>query len=175
MDAPDLLLLNDPVTVVPYDPAWPEQFRLERARILEAVFPFTGPMFVEHVGSTSVPGLSAKPVIDIVISAEGFPLSDEAIRSLGALGYDYRGEAGIPGREYFRTNPRGRHLHVVGLGSEFFVSQLLFRGFLRSHPEAARRYENLKYQLAERFRHAREAYTDAKGPLIEELLLEARS
>lgn len=130
---------------------------------------------MEHVGSTSVPGLSAKPVLDIVATLEKFPLPEAAIHAFGELGYGYRGEAGIPGRQFFRTNPRDRHLHAVGMGSEFFVSQMLFRNFLRSNPQAARRYETLKLDLASRHRTDRASCTDAKGPLIQELLLEARA
>lgn len=175
MDARGLPPLNDLVEAVPYNMDWPERFRLERARVLEVLFPFTGPLLVEHVGSTSVPGLSAKPVLDIVAYIEKFPLSGEAIDALGALGYEYRGEAGIPGREFFRTNPRDRHLHVVGFGNAFFASHMLFRTYLRAHPDAARRYEALKFELAEPFRDDRDSYTDAKSPLINELLLEGRA
>ncbi len=174
MDARGLPPLDDPVRVVPYNLEWPEQFSLERQRVLEVLLPFTGPLLVEHIGSTSVPNLSAKPVLDILVYIEKIPLSSEAIRALGSLGYEYRGDAGIPGREFFRTNPRDRHLHVVGFGDPFFASHMLFRSYLRSHPDAARRYENLKLKLAERFRDDRELYTSAKGPLIEELLLEAQ-
>jgi GrpB-like predicted nucleotidyltransferase (UPF0157 family) len=175
MDARGLPPLNDPVKVVPYDPEWPERFRLERQRVLETLFPFTGPLLVEHVGSTSVPGLNAKPVLDIVVYVEKLPLSSEAKAALGTLGYEDRGEAGIPGRAFFRTNPRDRHLHVVGFGNPFFASHLLFRSYLRAHPDAARRYETLKLSLAIKYPDDRASYTSAKGPLIQEILLEAHA
>jgi GrpB-like predicted nucleotidyltransferase (UPF0157 family) len=174
VDARGLPPLNDPVEVVPYNPEWPAQFRLERGRILETLTPFTGPLLVEHIGSTGVPGLSAKPVLDIMAYVEKIPLSSEAIQALGTLGYEYRGDAGIPGREFFRTDPRDRHLHAVGFGDPSFASQMLFRSYLRFNPDAVRCYETLKLELSERFRDDRPAYTDAKGPLIQEILLEAR-
>lgn len=174
MDARHLPPLNDPIEVVPYNPDWPAMFLLERQRLLEALYPFTT-LFVEHVGSTSVPGLAAKPVLDIVASVEHFPLNDEARTALALLGYEYRGEAGIAGRQFFRTNPRTRHLHVYGLGQAEFERHMRFRSYLRAHADAARRYETLKLELAERFHHDRKAYTSGKDGLIAELLEDAHA
>lgn len=148
-------------------------FALERQRLLEALSPFTT-LLVEHIGSTSVPGLAVKPVLDIIASVEHFPLSDEARAALALLGYEDRGEAGIAGRQFFRTNPGTRHLHVYGLGHAEFERHVRFRSYLRAHPIAARRYETLKLELAKRFRHDREAYTSGKDDLIRELLEDAQ-
>ena len=149
-------------------------FLLERQRVLEVLYPFTT-LLVEHVGSTSVPGLASKPVLDIVASVEHFPLGDEARAALASLGYEYRGEAGIAGRQFFRTNPRTRHLHVYGLGHAEFERHMRFRSYLRAHPIAARRYETLKLELAKRFPHDRQAYTSGKDDLIRELLEHAQA
>lgn len=173
MDARGQLPLNDLIEVVPYNPDWPELFRLERERVLNALYPHTT-LLVEHIGSTSVPGLAAKPVIDLIASLEHFPPSSEVIEALGALGYAYRGEAGIAGRAFFRTNPRTRHLHVYGLGHAEFERHMRFRSYLRAFPAEAKRYEAVKLRLAEQFRDNREAYTGGKDGIVQDLLENAR-
>ena len=168
-DARDLPPLGDPIEVVPHDPAWYQMGLEARRQVLEVISPIT-PALVEHIGSTSVPGLAAKPVIDLLVSVMDFPLSDAALEGLAKLGFEYRGEAGIPGRQFFRTNPRTRHLHVFGLGHPGFERHMGFRSFLRAHPEHAKRYGAVKLDLAARFRHDREAYTNGKDAIIQDIL-----
>ncbi len=129
------------------------------------------------MGSTSVPGLIAKPVIDICIGLQEPPPPGEAIIvALADLGYEHRGEHGIPGRHFFRKGaPRSHHLHVVLHGNDFWVRHLLFRDYLRAHPDEAEAYADLKRLLAIRHAGDREMYTDSKGPFIAGVLERARA
>jgi GrpB-like predicted nucleotidyltransferase (UPF0157 family) len=153
------------VELVDSDPRWPARFAAERARLLGALA--GRPAEVEHIGSTSVPGLPAKPVIDILV---GRPPGSEAapyVEALTAAGYEHRGEAGIPGREYFRRGtPRSHHLHLVELGGALWRDHLRFRDRLRADPAAAAAYAALKRRLAAEHAHDRAAYTAAKAPFI---------
>jgi GrpB-like predicted nucleotidyltransferase (UPF0157 family)/RimJ/RimL family protein N-acetyltransferase len=161
-----------PLEVVAYDPAWPLRFEEERARIAEALG--SRAPVIEHIGSTSVPGLAAKPVIDVLLGLRSYPLDEAGVRALEGLGYEYRGEFGIPGRQFFRKGePRSHHVHAVELGSDLWVSHLAFRDRLRDHPEDAARYASLKHELVSRYRDERGRYTEAKAPFIEELLQRA--
>ncbi len=161
-----------PVEIVTYDPAWPLRFEEERARIAEALG--SRAPVIEHIGSTAVPGLAAKPVIDVLLGLRSYPLDEAGVRALESLGYEYRGEFGIPGRQFFRKGePRSHHVHAVELGSDLWVSHLAFRDRLRDHPEEAARYASLKRELVSRYRNERGRYTEAKAPFIEELLQRA--
>ena len=168
--------MPEPVVLEPYDPAWPQRYEEERRRIAAAL----GEMVeggvldgLEHIGSTSVPGLRAKPCIDIMARVHPLPLPQDKVDALVALGYEYLGEHGFPGRHYFRRGPHDVHLHVVGFESDYWARHRLFRDYLRAHPEAARRYQALKLELAARFREDRAAYTEGKSELVEQLEREA--
>jgi GrpB-like predicted nucleotidyltransferase (UPF0157 family) len=154
------------VAVVEYDPAWPGAFRALARRATEAIGERL--MAVEHVGSTSVPGLAAKPVVDlaVVVREEDVP---HAIERLAPLGYVYRGEQGIPGRHAFRSPPgeAKHHLYVCVPESPGLRDHLLFRDHLRAHPDTARAYAGLKCRLATEHRDDRDAYQQAKSAFIE--------
>jgi GrpB-like predicted nucleotidyltransferase (UPF0157 family) len=131
---------------------------------------------VEHIGSTSVPGLAAKPIIDIdvvVPSAEGVPTAIERLR---ALGYVYQGDKGIRGREAFMwpRTARPHHLYVVLQGSRPYLDHIHFRNYLRDHPEVARDYAALKTELADQHGDDRLGYTIAKTDFITAVLRAAR-
>lgn len=175
-----------PVVIVDYDARWPAYYEEERARIRAEV----GRVFlaIEHVGSTSVPGLVAKPIIDIMATVYRLADAEERIPALEAIGYEYTPPeiAGIPERRYFDKRPpgeepnsiRGRsthHLHVVELGGDFWVRHLLFRDWLRTHPADAEAYARLKRELAARFGADREGYTNSKGPFIRSIEERARA
>ena len=101
-------------------------------------------------------------------------MTKPACAALESLGYEYRGEFGIPGRQFFRKGePRSHHVHAVELGSDLWVSHLAFRDRLRDNPEEAARYASLKRELVARYANERGRYTEAKGPFIEELLQRA--
>jgi GrpB-like predicted nucleotidyltransferase (UPF0157 family) len=169
--------MNDAIKLEAHNPQWAKDFELERARILAVLGHVTQAGIFEqahHVGSTSVPGLKAKPIIDMLLEVFPLPKPEVGIPALEKLGYEYRGEAGIAGRLFFRNNPRTRHLHVVEVGTnEFTRDHLLFRDYLRANLIARQRYENLKLELAQQYPFDREAYTTGKTDLIRELLQEA--
>ena len=161
------------VVVVDYDPGWPATFARLRERVVEALGPLA--QAVEHVGSTAVPGLAAKPIVDIdVVIADRSDLPEVA-RRLQPLGYRHEGDLGVPGREAF-TTPAGwpaHHLYVCAAGSEPLVRHLAFRDALRADGRTAGAYADLKRSLAVRLGHDRVAYTEAKSAFIEQVL-EAR-
>jgi GrpB-like predicted nucleotidyltransferase (UPF0157 family) len=162
------------VCIVPYDPDWPRRFDEER-RLLAAVFAGAGAM-IEHTGSTAVPGLGAKPVIDIVIGVPALAEVERRIQALEAAGYEYvpEYEQQLPDRRYFRKPPLGPrtvHVHCVVTGSDSWIRPLAFRDYLRAHPDAAAAYNDLKRELAARVSKA--DYTSAKSPFIENILAAA--
>lgn len=162
------------VTIVDYDPGWPARYDVERA-IVGAAFGESA-VLMEHIGSTSVPGLAAKPIIDIVVAAHRIPLPASCVSAMEAIGYESMGEYGIPGREYFRKHrpaPRTCHVHVYAVGDKHVAAHLLFRDYLRSHPTEADRYGALKRELARASLDGPE-FSAGKAELIAELLERAR-
>lgn len=152
------------IEVVDYDPAWPHQFEVEKQRIAEAL----GEVLVtlEHGGSTAVPGLAAKPIIDMWAALRG-QMDPEHIQALARIGYEHFGEFGLAGRDYFvKTSPTACHLHCYPTGHPAWNRHLAFRDWLRTNPEGARAYAQLKRDLAIRFGNDRGAYTDAKSSFI---------
>jgi GrpB-like predicted nucleotidyltransferase (UPF0157 family) len=169
--------LNDAIHLEPHNPNWAVQFAEERSRILEVLGECGrgGVVWaVHHIGSTAIPDIHAKPVLDILVELYPAALEEKHIAALKELGYEYRGEAGIPGRQFFRTNPRTVHLHAFLLDTPEVHHHLLFRDYLRAHPAEAGRYETLKLTLAKQFSHNREAYTNGKHDLIQQLLERAQ-
>jgi GrpB-like predicted nucleotidyltransferase (UPF0157 family) len=157
------------VRLVEYDPAWPELFRLETVRIAGALAPLT--LRLEHVGSTAVPGLAAKPVLDILADYDGSVDLPAIIAGLQRAEYLHRGEQGIPGREFFRRGqPRSYHVHLTAVGGDFWREHLDFRALLRSDPQTRDAYAALKRDLASRFPRNREAYIEGKTPFVREAL-----
>ena len=164
------------VVVVEYDPSWPARYERERASIVEALGDvMEGVVGIEHVGSTAVPGLAAKPIIDIIVGVRELAAGERCVQPLEGIEYEYLGEAGIPERLYFRKGqPRSHHLHMVEHRSEFWERHLLFRDLLRERPAVAREYEALKRELALQYRTDRLAYSEAKTPFIESALARER-
>ena len=157
-----------PAVVEPYDRSWPTTYQRLADRISSAL---TIMHRLEHVGSTAVPGLAAKPIIDIDIVVEAVSEVGTAIADLTALGYHHLGDLGIVEREAFDP-PDGlpyHHLYVVLEGSLALRDHLDLRDFLRSHPAHAQRYGEEKLRLAPLLLTNREAYGSAKHPLVEEL------
>jgi GrpB-like predicted nucleotidyltransferase (UPF0157 family) len=166
--------MSEPVILVPYDAEWPRRFDNERA-VLGVVFAGCEAA-IEHVGSTAVPGLGAKPVIDIMVGLSHLAEAEDRLAALDAAGYLYvqRLEQQLPQRRYFRKprlGPSAYHLHCVVKGTDFWVRQLAFRDYLRAHPEAAAAYYTLKQDLAARL--SKKDYTEAKSPFIEGILASA--
>jgi GrpB-like predicted nucleotidyltransferase (UPF0157 family) len=166
------------IRIVDYDPAWPDAFSREAARLL-GLFE-RGVARIEHIGSTAVPGLGAKPIIDLMLGARELSDIEAVIPAIESLGYEYvpRHEAEMPERRFFRKEKRGRrthHLHAVEFDGAFWRDHLLFRDFLRSHADVARAYCELKVDLAGRFFSDREAYMDGKDPFIKRVLERVRA
>jgi GrpB-like predicted nucleotidyltransferase (UPF0157 family) len=161
------------VVLAPYSPAWPVAFERERALIAQAFAPIA--ISLEHIGSTSVPGLTAKPVLDLLLGAESLAAIEERIAALGELGYAYvsKYERELPSRRYFvksaGESPRV-HLHAVVRGARLWIEHLAFRDSLRTDPLRRSAYEALKLRLAAELAHDKAAYTAAKGPFIEAAL-----
>lgn len=167
----DLGLESKQVRVVPYQPGWPDLYTAEIARV-EPVLATAGvTLRLEHMGSTAVPGLAAKPIIDILAGLRSEGESAAAIAALQAAGYAYRGEQGIPGRNFFRRGePRSYHVHMAMAGGAFWRDHLVFRDWLRTHPEVAAEYASLKHALAVRYPTDREAYIEAKTAFVQGVL-----
>jgi GrpB-like predicted nucleotidyltransferase (UPF0157 family) len=166
---------NEPIVIVAYDPAWPMLFadlgeQLRRA--LGAVA-----LRIDHIGSTAVPGLAAKPIIDIQIAVASLQPDEPFRQPLENLGFRYRADNPDLTKRYFRESPGARrtHIHVRRLGSWSEQFGLLFRDFLRTEPEVAARYAALKMQLAQRFQRPEERhdYVAAKEPFIWATMREA--
>jgi GrpB-like predicted nucleotidyltransferase (UPF0157 family) len=160
----------DPIVIVEYDPRWPGIFKQLRNRIAAALGPLVSR--IEHIGSTAVPNLPAKPIIDldvVIASRNDLPT---VIRRLEPLGHRHQGDLGVPGREAFTTAPDTypHHLYVCAADSAALARHLAFRDLLRADPETARAYGELKRALAVRFRNDRAAYTDAKTAFTDAVL-----
>jgi GrpB-like predicted nucleotidyltransferase (UPF0157 family) len=173
-----VVMMGTPVVIVDYDPQWPRMYEEERARIRGAIGHLV--VAIEHIGSTAVPGLGAKPIIDVMVAVRHLDDARECIEPLTDLGYEYvpEYEEFIPDRRYFRTGPTdacSHHLHMVAQGNGFWETHILFRDCLRTCPEEARRYDRLKRDLAARFGADREGYTDAKTAYIESVVAKARA
>jgi GrpB-like predicted nucleotidyltransferase (UPF0157 family) len=160
-----------PVIIEPYDPAWPEKFETE-SRLLRAVLAqwLVGP--IEHVGSTAVPGLPAKPIIDIMAAVRDLPSSTPAIHALKPHSYcyfDYKADV-----MHWFCKPsdfeRTHHLHLVPFGSQLWRDRLAFRDSLRSDVATSSSYAELKFALASKYREDREAYTEAKTKFVQTVL-----
>jgi GrpB-like predicted nucleotidyltransferase (UPF0157 family) len=161
-----------PVVVLPYDVRWPEVFRLERDR-LAGIFGERA-AGIEHVGSTAVPGLAAKGIVDILLGLRPLELHPADLDAMARLGYVYRGELGIPGRHFFQKGaPPTHHVHAVEHGSVEWLKHVHFRDHLRTHPEDLQSYAKLKCDLAARYPDDRDAYTEGKSPFVAAVLRKA--
>jgi GrpB-like predicted nucleotidyltransferase (UPF0157 family) len=163
------------VRVVSYDRAWPDLYSVEAARVIDVLAQNDVTLVLEHTGSTAVPGLAAKPIVDMLAGRALDQPREPLIEALQSAGYTYRGEQGIPGRDFFRRgNPRQYHLHLTQVESSFWLDHLNFRDYLRSHPEVAARYATLKLELASLHQYDREAYIDGKTEFVNSVLAIAR-
>jgi GrpB-like predicted nucleotidyltransferase (UPF0157 family) len=166
-------MTNEIITIAEYDPKWPALFSEEKKQVLDSI----GKNIhrIEHIGSTAVPGLGAKPIIDILVVLNGLDRVKECIPRLQTNGYEYLGENGIPGRSFFTkknsgTGGRTHHLHLVVKGSPIIEKHIAFRDYLRDHPKTAKEYQDLKNRLARRFGADRDGYSNAKNDFITSVL-----
>ncbi|HSC91722.1 MAG TPA: GrpB family protein [Gaiellaceae bacterium] len=151
-----------------YDPSWPERFDEERRLLEDALAPWLV-RGVHHVGSTAVPGLAAKPVVDVLAGVESLEASRPAIEALAPLEYVYAAYRTEYMHWFCKPSParRTHHLHLIPHDHPQFAARLRFRDALRADPVLAAEYEALKRRLAAEHRDDREAYTDAKAAFVE--------
>lgn len=172
------------IVLAPYDAAWPEQFEAERTRLQEAIGEWA--VAIEHVGSTAIQGISAKPIIDIGVALRSHEDALKCITPLVEMGYQCMGEFGIPGRIFFRKTTdtpvpgqspghvgRTHQVHMYEHGHSEHIQHILFRDWLRTHPDDAREYEQLKQELAALHDDV-EAYAEAKSDFVQRILRPAK-
>lgn len=155
------------VLVVDYNPEWPSMFQAEAHKIARILG--DNLITIHHIGSTSVPGLRAKPIIDMMPVVKDITLVDQCNPQMAALGYEAMGEFGLPGRRYFRKggHERTHHVHCYSQSSsEEIERHLAFRDYLRTHPNVARSYGELKANLARKHPDDANAYMDGKDAFV---------
>jgi len=166
---------KDRIEIAPYDPSWPSLYALEEAALRKAL-PQASGLLIEHIGSTSIPGLAAKPIIDIMMALESRERWPQLIQPLESISFIHGKDAfdeyhwffvkGMPPYGERRTH----QIHLMEYQSPLWKEHLAFRDYLKNHVEDARRYETLKKELAVKFSIDREAYTEAKTDFIKGVL-----
>ena len=158
------------IQVVAHDPAWGSEFEAEAKRIARALGNIV--VHLHHIGSTAIPGIFAKPIIDFLMEVEDIVELDDRSSAMEELGYEAMGEFGIPGRRYFRTNNalgvRTHQVHAFEADSPYVERHLAFRDYMIAHPVEAKTYGELKQRLAREYPDDIEAYMDGKDPYIKE-------
>ena len=159
------------VTIAPYDPLWPQAFAVAASEVASAMG--GNLMDIHHIGSTAIPGICAKPIIDMLAVVADLAAVDQLSARMESLGYEPMGEFGIAGRRYFRRNnaagDRTHQVHTFPSGSEHIQRHLAFRDFIRAHATIAGQYAELKQRLAEAHPHDMNAYMDGKDGFIKEM------
>jgi len=167
----DVGLKRGTVQVVPYNPEWAKSFEEEKSKLQKA---FSGRLLsIEHVGSTAVPGLAAKPLIDMMAAIPALSQYHEYVEELHKFGYEYMPGRVFDDRVFFPKGPRSKrthHLNLVEVGSEQWHTTLNFRDYLRDHADKRKEYQELKENLAKLYPNNCEAYTKAKNQFIQDVL-----
>jgi len=164
--------IDEPIHLSEPQDQWPQLFEQERQRLVAGLAERVDA--IEHIGSTAVPGLIAKPIVDILVGMRSYPPSDTTLSVLVALGYELLGEAGVPNRTYLRRRSDANfNLHVVEVGSSHWRANLALRRLLRASPSARTRYSEAKRQAVASGANMLLTYSDAKASVIAELLAEA--
>jgi GrpB-like predicted nucleotidyltransferase (UPF0157 family) len=165
--------MSERVIIAPYDPEWPELFASLGARLRAALGDVA--LRIDHIGSTSIPDLAAKPIIDVQISVADFEPLDSFRVPLESAGFVWQADNPELTKRFFRENPGDprTHIHVRRMGSFSQQFPLLFRDYMRIHHEDAQAYADLKYRLADEFGENRHGYVEAKGPFIWETVMKA--
>jgi GrpB-like predicted nucleotidyltransferase (UPF0157 family) len=159
--------MKPPIVLEPHDPHWADLFDEEREALKRVG---RGILEIHHIGSTAIPGIAAKPIIDMLVVLEGHGDGLANVEPMQRLGYEYRGEGGIAGRHYFRKgSPHTHHVHMFEAGHPEVSRDLRFRDYLRAHADEARAYEALKRELAARFGSNTFLYCEAKQEFCERI------
>jgi GrpB-like predicted nucleotidyltransferase (UPF0157 family) len=156
------------VAVVPHDPQWQAAFEME-SKSIAAALGYTV-VAIHHIGSTAIPSIYAKPIIDVLVEVNDLGQVDAQLAAMVLLGYEAMGEYGIPGRRFFRKNTpagvRTHHIHTFTIGSAQVERHLAFRDYLRAHSETAQQYSQLKRELAKKHPQNIDRYMDGKDEFI---------
>jgi GrpB-like predicted nucleotidyltransferase (UPF0157 family) len=158
-----------------YDPRWEKQFEYEKKRILDALGDKV--FAIEHIGSTSIKGLQAKPIIDIIVAVENIDEISNFIHPLSKIEFEYIPKPEFKDRRFFRKGQWGNgtcHLHMCEISSSEWIDKVLFRDYLRLHPEVAEQYASLKKELSSKYLFDRPTYTKNKEPFIKSIIEKAR-
>lgn len=167
-------LARGTVQVVPYQAAWAALFQAEAALLRRVMG--AAALRIEHIGSTALVRMPAKPIIDLMVAVENQTEAERWLPALTTLGYEHRPDAENPDRIFFAKGPHSQRTHHLSLTeptSDFFTKHLLFLAYLRAHPEAFNEYRALKLRLAQQFPHERAAYTAGKRAFVERVLARA--
>lgn len=163
------------VNLSEYSPDWEKQFEYEEKRILDVVGDKV--IGIEHIGSTSIKGLEAKPIIDIIVGIQNLDEVPNFISPLNDIGYEYVPKLELIDRRFFRKGLWGQgtcHLHICEFNNSEWIEKLLFRDYLRLHPQAAAEYATLKRELAHKYQFDRPTYTKKKEPFIKTIIEKAK-
>jgi GrpB-like predicted nucleotidyltransferase (UPF0157 family) len=155
------------VEVVPYNPNWASLFQTEAEQIIKVLGEEV--VKIHHVGSTAIPGIYAKPIIDFLVEVRHIDIIDNFNENMQTIGYEAHGEYGIPGRRFFtkeQNHKRTHHVHIFRTRDPEFQRHLAFRDYLNAHPEEAQRYSRLKQKLAHEFSKNSVSYTSGKDDFI---------
>jgi GrpB-like predicted nucleotidyltransferase (UPF0157 family) len=158
------------VEVVPHDSRWQDAFVEAAAEITTVLGDAIAA--IHHIGSTAIPGIYAKPIVDLLIEVKSLTFVDARNAAMNAIGYEAMGEFGIPGRRYFRKHnvvgTRTHHIHIFEQGTPQCDRHLAFRDYMIAHPEEAQQYSQLKRNLADQYPQDIESYMDGKDSFIRE-------
>lgn len=168
------MTIDEAIHLESYDQQWADRFRDEHQTLVREIGPFTAA--IEHFGSTSVPGMTAKPIIDMLVGVENALHSNEIIPRLTAMGYEDLGEAGIPGRLYLRK--RGSfayNVHIVLYRGDIWNHNIMIRDYLRAHADEAERYSEIKRRIVSQGTRTLLRYSDEKNVFVEQLLARAKA
>lgn len=158
-----------------YNEDWKEKFEKER-KTLSQIFKEDA-LEIQHVGSTSIPGLEAKPIIDIAIAVKELEIALKYVEKMEEAGYSFRGNAGVEGRYFFAKGPednRTHYVHIEPINSPNWETHIFYKKYLLEHPEIVAEYEKLKEELARLYPEDRKKYTSGKNDFIQKILNKAR-
>jgi len=167
--------MDKEITIEIYNSNWSKQFEEEKVKLKEILAEKV--ISIEHIGSTSVEGLGAKPILDIAIGVNDLEVVSEFIDPLKQIGYAFVYHKEFPERHFFRKGKwraGTHHLHFYQFEGEHWNNQILFRNYLRNNPDVLKEYHQLKVDLAEKFRFDRVFYTENKSPFIQKVLQKAK-
>ncbi|RSL35421.1 GrpB family protein [Salibacterium salarium] len=162
------------VNISDYNPNWEKEFEYEKKRILDVLGDKV--VGIEHIGSTSIKGLEAKPIIDIIVGVQDLDEVSNFVSPLSEIEYEYVPKFEFKDRKFFRKGLWGQgtcHLHLCEFNSSEWIEKLLFRDYLRLHPEVAKEYASLKKELATKYKFDRQTYTKKKEPFIKTIIEKA--